>query len=148
MLRFERSSTIWWQKPLVRVGGRPLPAELAILEAELAPDEGGAWLNSRGTRSGAVDLLEVEPGRYKTRRTRLPRFVSDTLVSLYESTGLSKGAPDLVIWSTRTEAIRFVEVKCPHWDKQSPEQLEFLQAASERGIPTSIAEWEFQAAPE
>jgi hypothetical protein len=30
MLRFLRSPHRWWQKPLVRIDGRDLPAELAI----------------------------------------------------------------------------------------------------------------------
>ena len=143
MLRFERSGYRWWQKPLVRLGSRVLTAELAVLEAELQPGEAGAWLNGRGTRSGVIDLIQVEPGKFKTKRADLPGNVSALLASLYQSTGLSKGAPDLIIWSDKVATVRFVEVKCPHWDKPSSEQLKFLEAASERGIPSSIAEWEF-----
>jgi len=39
----ERSAVRWWQKPLARVEGRDLPAELIILHAQLAPGESGAW---------------------------------------------------------------------------------------------------------
>jgi hypothetical protein len=53
-LSFDRSDVRWWQKPLVRVGDRDLPAELVILQRELRPGEAGAWLNSRGTKSGVV----------------------------------------------------------------------------------------------
>jgi hypothetical protein len=148
MLRFEPSEHRWWQKPLVRLGSRVLPAELAVLQAELQPGEEGAWLNSRGTRSGVIDLIEVEPGKFKTKRADLPPFVSTLLASLYQSTGLSKGAPDLVIWSGNAATIRFVEVKCPHWDEPSSEQLKFLEAANERGFSSSIVEWEFIAGAE
>jgi hypothetical protein len=146
MLRLQRSGITWWQKPLTLVAGRALPAELAVLAAELGPDEAGVWLNSRGTRTGVVDLLEIVPGKFKTKRAPLPRFVSTMLSALYASTGLTKGAPDLVIWSLSTQSMRLVEVKCPHWDKPSPEQLKFLAAAAESGLETSIAEWEFQEA--
>lgn len=143
ILRFERSGDKWWQKPLVRLGDRVLPAELAILEAELQPGEAGVWLNSRGTRSGVIDLIQIGPGKYKTKRTALPTFVSVLLASLYKSTGLAKGAPDLVIWSSGAATVRFIEVKCRHWDRPSSEQRKFRAAASERGIPASVYEWEF-----
>ena len=72
MLRFQPSNERWWQKPLALLGGKPLPAELVVLQAELQPGENGAWLNSRGTRSGVVDLVQIEPGKYKTTRVDLP----------------------------------------------------------------------------
>ena len=55
----------------------------------------------------------------------------------------AKGAPDLVLWNESARTVRFVEVKCPHWDRPSAEQLKFLGAAEEQGVATSIAEWEF-----
>ena len=45
MLRFERSTQRGWNKPLVALSGRVLPAGLAVLEAELGPGESGAWMN-------------------------------------------------------------------------------------------------------
>jgi len=143
MITFRRPSERWWQKPLAEVNGRPLPAELAVLLAELQAGESGAWLNSGGTRSGAIDLTTAPTGKLATVRAELPAFVSKLLRALHAATGLSRGAPDLVIWSTNAESVRFVEVKCPHWDRPSPEQLKFLAAARERGIEASIAEWEF-----
>jgi len=38
--------------------------------------------------------------------------------------------------------IRFVEVKCPHWDRVSKEQVAFIQVAEEQGVNTKIAEWD------
>jgi len=143
MLRFTKSHERWWQKPLAQLDDRPLPAELAVLFAELRTGESGAWLNSRGTKSGAVDLARSPDGKLETVRTNLPPFVSDLLRSLYEATGLAKGAPDLVIWNSSSSSVRFVEVKCPHWDRPSEEQLKFLAAAKEHGVEASIAEWEF-----
>lgn len=145
MLRFARSPERWWQKPLAQVDGQPLPAELAVLGAELLPGERGAWINSRGTKTGAVDLVRTAHGKLSTRREKLPRFVADLLRSLYDSTGLRKGAPDLVIWNPEKSSVRFIEVKCPHWDRPSAEQLKFLSAARDRGIETTIVEWEFAA---
>ena len=143
MLRLTKSHERWWQKPLADMGGKPLPAELVVLYAELQDGEAGVWLNSRGTSTGAVDLTRSSGGKLETVRTKLPPFVSDLLRSLYEATGLAKGAPDLVIWNSSSNSVRFVEVKCPHWYRPSEEQLKFLAAAEEHGVEASIAEWEF-----
>jgi hypothetical protein len=80
---------------------------------------------------------------FKTQRVQLPEHVAAVLESLLTETGLSKGVPDLVIWSSRTRSVQFVEVKCPHWDRPTHEQSVFLQAASARGIESRIVEWEF-----
>ena len=144
MLRLDRSAHRWWQKPLARFNNRDLPAELVVLIGELRESEGGAWLNSRGVTSGTVDLIREESGKFKSVREPLPAFVSAKLRDLYTRTGLSKGAPDLVLWGTITEEVRFVEVKCPHWDRPSGAQLEFHRAAETSGCSVKIVEWEFR----
>ena len=42
--------------------------------------------------------------------------------------GLAKGAPDLVIWSEADTYVRFVEVKCPDWDRPYADRLLFHEA--------------------
>jgi hypothetical protein len=143
MHQFIKSKERWWQKPLVLVGSNHVPAELAVLQAELGPGDAGAWLNSRGVTSGTAELTRDPEGKFKTRRVDLPDFVSARLRALYDEAGLSKGAPDLVIWNVRDSSLRFVEVKCPHWDTPSNEQLQFLQAAEAAGVAVAIVEWEF-----
>ncbi len=143
MLRFTRSPDKWWQKPLANVQGRSIPAEVAVLKGELRADESGAWLNSKNTRKGVVDLVPTARGEFKTERVDLPEHVAEVLESLLTETSLSKGVPDLVIWSSRTRSVRFVEVKCPHWDRPTHEQSVFLRAAKARGIESQIVEWEF-----
>lgn len=143
MHRFTRSLERWWQKPLVLMGATHVPAELAVLQAELQPGEEGAWLNSRGVASGTRELTRDSTGKFKTRRIELPTFVSARLRSLYEASGLSKGAPDLIIWNTGESSVRFVEVKCPHWDTPSDEQLRFMRVAEAAGVTVSIVKWEF-----
>ncbi len=143
MHHFVRSAESWWRKPLVQVGSLHVPAELAVLKIELRPGEEGAWLNSRGVSSGTAELTRDPTGKFKTRRIDLPKFVSVRLASLYLASGLSKGAPDLIIWNADSESVRFVEVKCPHWDKPSTEQLRFLSFAAVAGVEVSIVEWEF-----
>jgi hypothetical protein len=143
MLRFEKSGDYWWRKPLARVSGRSLPAELVVLQKSLLSGEEGAWLNSRGTRSGVVDLQRDAGGKFKSVRINLPDFVSAILESLYQRAGVVKGAPDLVIWNVVARRLRFIEVKCPHWDRLSPEQVSFFEAAKSLGIATAIEEWEF-----
>jgi hypothetical protein len=143
MLHFQRSSRRWWQKPLAIVDGRDLPAELAVLRGELRDGETGVWLNSRGLDSGTVDLTADGAG-FKTVRRPLPEFVSAMLRSIYSNSGLVKGAPDLVLWNEPTGAIRFVEVKCPDWDRPSRGQLVFHQAAKAAGCPVKVIEWRFR----
>ncbi len=138
MLHFKRSANRWWQKPLVDIKGRGLPAELVVLEFELRPGEAGAWLNSRGVSSGTVDLTMDKSGSLKTVRIRLPKFVAEKLRQLYATSRLSKGAPDLVLWNGRTHAVRFVEVKCPDWDRPSPEQFQFHRIAEAAGCRVDI----------
>ena len=142
---FDRSDLRWWQKPLVRVGGRDLPAELVILQLELRPGEAGAWLNSRGKQSGVVDLIRDQSGKFKTHRVRLPQFVTDRLLASYARAGVAKGAPDLVIWSEAGTHMRFVEVKCPEWDRASAEQILFHEAARALGSQCDIVEWRFKS---
>ena len=147
MLQLKRSSLRWWQKPLADHEGRPVPAELVVLQRNLRPGEQGAWLNSRGTASGTRDLVRDEDGTLKSVRVSLPGFVQVALRDLYQATGLSKGAPDLVLWDERTASMRFIEVKCPHWDRPSNEQLKFLDAAAKSGYSVAIEEWEFESPP-
>jgi len=146
MHQFIRSTERWWQKPLVLQGTTHVPAELAILEAELRPGEQGAWLNSRGVTTGVAELVRNPAGNFITRRINLPSFVSSQLEAIYEAAGLSKGAADLVIWSVDTRLVRFIEVKCPHWDSPSDEQLRFLRVAEAMNCPISVVEWEFRDA--
>lgn len=120
-----------------------MPAELAVLTAERRPHESGAWLNSRGVETGTVDLLRDQSGKFKSVRILLPAFVQSTLRRLYADTGLAKGAPDLVIWNEESGRLRFVEVKCPHWDRPSAAQLQFHRAAEAAGYSVTIVEWEF-----
>jgi hypothetical protein len=146
VLQFQPAQVIWWQKPLVRVDGRILPAELAVLAIELDPLERGVWMNSRGTRSGVVDLVPVTAGggsAYATRRAPLPSFVARALASIYRRARLVKGCPDLVIWHLERNTFRLVEVKRAHWDAVTTEQERFMRAAARDEVRTSVVEWEF-----
>ena len=78
-LQFESSDKRWWQKPLVVVAGRHLPAELAVLHASLESGEDGGWLNTRKIGLAVVDLTSDKSGTFKTVRVPLPgvgHFVS------------------------------------------------------------------------
>ena len=144
MLKFPSHPERWWQKRLVDDDGRPLPAELAVLRRVLRPGESGAWLNSRGTRTGVTDLTRTPEGTLKTVRTELPPFVSDLLKTFYKTPGLSKGIFDLVIWHEASKQVRFIEVKCPHRDRLTPEQRAFADIARQLYIDTDVVEWEFE----
>ena len=143
ILKLESAERKWWNKPLVRFGGRLIPAELAILFSELAPGVQGVWINSRGTNSGVADLITSEKDKYLTKQVPLPTFVSELLKNIYILANVKKGCPDLVIWNPETKRMRFIEVKCPHWDRPSQEQNKFISAAESSGISAEIAEWEF-----
>ena len=60
---------------------------------------------------------------------------------------IDKGVFDLVLWRNSDKRIRFIEVKCPHWDRQTPEQISFSEVVRERGIKTEVVEWEFDSEP-
>jgi hypothetical protein len=143
MYFFQNARQSWWQKPLVVYDGRVLPAELAILQLEKKSREDGVWINSRGTKTGAYDLVSVE-GKFKTLRKQLPQECSSFLEDTYKYGDLAKGCPDLVIWDKTSIAFRFVEVKCPKWDRLSSEQIAFISHAQQRSIDTQIAEWLFK----
>jgi len=59
------------------------------------------------------DLLEINPGKFKTIRLSLPAYVKECLSSFYNLPNVSKGVFDLVIWRSSDCRIRFIEVKCP-----------------------------------
>ena len=139
------SSKRWWRKPLVVTPQGPLPAELVILRAELGVNESGAWLNSRGRMSGAVDLRRNRDG-FRTKRDPLPAFVNSELESLYRAAGVARGAPDLVLWHNDTAAVRFIEVKWRGHDTVSAEQETFLKTIADRGLTAKIIEWQFESA--
>jgi VRR-NUC domain len=143
MLLLERANVNWWNKPLALHHGLALPAELVILDREVRFPEQGAWLNSRGTKSGVIGLRPDAGGRLRTVRIELPKFVSEALAALYCLAGVTKGCPDLVIWDLQGETIRLVEVKCRDWDAPSAEQAQFLATAGERGIAAAVVEWRF-----
>jgi VRR-NUC domain-containing protein len=140
---FRNAHKKWWQKPLIETGRGVLPAELAILKLELGEAEDGVWINSRGTKTGVYDLEYID-GKFQTIRKELPELVTRFLVDTYKSKALAKGCPDLVIWDIESESFRFVEVKCPRWDRLGKEQIAFIAHAKEKGIGTTIAEWIFE----
>jgi len=146
MYRFRKAQERWWNKPLTISLDFPIPAEIAILRDQIKTGEEGVWMNSRGIKSGVERVekyIQEETFRLKTIRLNLPVFVSETISKIYETTGLKKGCPDLIIWNNTSQIIRFIEVKCPHWDKPSDEQDKFLQEIKDNGMSAEIIEWEF-----
>jgi len=129
-----QATSFTWEKVLT--------AELAVLASELNEGKQGVWLNSRSCTSGVTDLVRCGP-LFMACRVSLPPFVTSTLENLYSMANVSKGCPDLIIWHTQAQRIRFVEVKCPHWDRVSAEQDCFITASSAVGVSTKIVEWEF-----
>lgn len=146
MITLQKANKTWWRKPLVRSGGNITTAELAILSLELAKGETGVWMNSRGVTSG-VTYLEAkcvdDKITFKTIRKSLPLWLSRKIGNIYKSGGIQKGCPDLVIWDIERDRCRMVEVKCPLWDKISPEQMKFIAYARSLDIDVKIVEWEF-----
>jgi hypothetical protein len=145
MHKLETAHRKWWNKPLVKLYNRFLPAELAILSLEIRPGEQGAWLNSRNSDSGVVDLArKVRNGKvqYITRREKFPEFVSKKINNIFRLTKLKRGCPDLVIWDLEAQRLRLIEVKCPRWDKLTQDQQKFMHVAKLNGISVKIVEWE------
>lgn len=134
----------YWNKPMVDLGSAvPVTAELAVLRAEVVPGEAGAWVHPGvRPRHGTVDLRRKPSGGFEPIKTELPGFVADLLASLFVSTRLKRGGPDVVIWNTQNETVRFAEVKWLGHDSPSDEQTKYLDAARERGIECRVVEWE------
>ncbi len=105
-------------------------------------------MNSRGTTSGAVDLIVTgtRPA-FRTRRIRLPEFVSSVVRDIYKRANLNRGCADLVIWNTTSCEVRLVQVRCLQGDEPSRAQRIFLQVAEEMGLEMSVVEWEFVSPP-
>ena len=141
---FKKSNDVWWNKPLVMTDKGNLPAELVILVLEIGQNEDGVWINSRSLISGVRHLRPLPDGKYKTERQEFPQFVSKFISDAYKNTQLKKGCPDLVIWNEFDVTLRFVEVKCPKWDRASDEQFEFMEYAKKNGIEAKISEWIFE----
>ena len=121
---------------------RVLTAELAVLALDLRRGEHGVWMNSRGTSIGVVGL--VAHGRaYRTCRKAIPHFVASILKAIYRTAKLKSGCPDLVIWHSRHERIRLVEVKGPG-DSIRREQRRFMQIAGRHRIRTKVVVWGFR----
>lgn len=140
---FKASNQKWWQKPLVETATGNLPAELVILQLEREEGEEGVWLNSRSRKSG-VSAISYDDEEFRTIRTDLPEPVSSFLEEVYGLSEHSRGWPDLVIWDRHSLKFRFVEVKCPVWDRPTKEQTAFMSYAESRGIATKIATWVFE----
>lgn len=133
----------WWGEPLALLEGKCLPAELVVLKQQIKAGEAGAWLNSRGTKTAVIDLVEDDQGRFHTARIDLPSHVQECLESFYAHPEVVRGVYDFVIWGDSQQTVRFVEVKCPHWDRVTREQQRFRLLAEERDIEAEIVEWEF-----
>ncbi len=146
MLQFEPAGIKWWNKPLVKYRGQDLPAELAVLQIDLEPEEAGVWLNSGSIKTGVTDLVKMETAgqvnTYRTLKVDIPDLVSNAIRMLYKVSRLSEGCPDLVIWNESTQVFRFARVKCPHWDQVSKEQMGFMKVAKKYGIKCKVVDWE------
>jgi len=57
-----------------------------------------------------------------------------------------KGIPDLVIWNAVEQSVRFVEVKCPDWDRVSAAQLRVHEICRSMGCEVKVEEWRFNDA--
>jgi hypothetical protein len=86
------------------------------------------------------ELAESSKPFARLYRISYPNF-SERRIDLHL---LAKGCPDLVIWNASLEQFRFVEVKCPLWDRPSNEQNEFMAYARSRGVSAEIVEWVFE----
>ena len=130
---------------MVLIDGGVTTAELAILKAELRPNETGAWLNSRGRTSGVIALHRDHDTKsgFRSMRVPLPGFVVAGLARIQRAANVAQGCPDLVIWRTDRESFRLIEVKCPRWDRPSREQRSFMRAALRRRVSATVVEWEF-----
>ncbi|MEQ1822181.1 MAG: VRR-NUC domain-containing protein [Fimbriimonadaceae bacterium] len=150
MILFDDPGVKWWNKRLVLSEGIVTTAELAVLGLSLSSREEGLWLNasglgwlSRGKELSGVTGLRATASGYETERALLPLFVADTIRAIYVRAGVGKGCPDLVVWSSLDGSVRFIEVKCPRWDRVLDHQERFMEAARSFGVGVEVVNWSF-----
>jgi len=122
-------------KALIDMGGRPMFAELAVLEQKRAQGWDGAWIDSyrRKYRVSMPPQTTIE----------LPSEQAKLLADIRDRTGRWGGCWDVFAW--RGSEFMFLELKRAHSsDRIRKTQVEFLEAALNLGVPIaafSLVEW-------
>jgi hypothetical protein len=58
--------------------------------------------------------------------------------NLYPHPEILKDIYDLILWRSKEQKIRFIEVKCLNKDRLTAEQQRFAELAKKRGILTKV----------
>jgi hypothetical protein len=76
---------------------------------------------------------------------KLLRRISEPLLEKNEqpTTLLGDWYANILFSNTVTAQCRLVEVKCPAWDRVTPEQEKFMKRARSLGIEIQTVEWKF-----
>jgi hypothetical protein len=128
----EFSGSTWGGKPLINVGGKPMFAEIAVLQLMRSQGWDGCWCSSKY-------LAAMPPSMPIT----LPEEQDCLLSRIRGVTGSWAGCWDVVLW--RRGETRFMELKRRFQDRVSESQVQFLEAALSLGVPLSsfsLVEWE------
>lgn len=129
-------SDTYGNKCVMDVTGRPLFAELAILQHFSRDGWAGVWVDSyrRKFRTGMLDVPPVE----------VPDEPGLIYRNIAAANGSRGGCWDVFMW--RGSEVRFIESKRAGKDRMRESQVAWLEAALSVGIPLAaftIVEWQF-----
>ncbi len=132
--REEFAEDTYNNKPLFDVDGKPMFAELAILNLFLKEGWDGVWVD---TFSKKYRAAWGEEGVVRLDGDRL-----ELLKAIYERSGSRSGCFDVFCW--KGDHVIFAESKRKSMDEIRPTQLRWLEAAIQTGLDASaflIVEW-------
>ena len=123
------------RKPVVKVGGKPLFAELAVLRLLKRDGWDGVWVDRTKFRKAVREQAAAVPLRKSAARF---------LQRIRDSIGKSKGGCwDVFAW--KKGRYLFVECKRQNRDRMRRSQKDWLAAALKLGVPATwfrVVEWD------
>ncbi len=128
-------------KAVIDVGGKPVFAELAVLNLFLNNGWRGVWVDTYGKKF-RVGLPDIE------KPVELPKKQQEMLDRVSSNAGGIKGCWDLFLW--KESDFLFVELKRKSKDAIRKTQIEWLEAAIKLGVSSDnflLVEWDVKNHP-
>jgi hypothetical protein len=130
------------KKPIIDDGGKPVFAELALLNLLCASGWEGVWVQA----FGGTHFLREMPSAWKLapHHVAIPKEKEDLLRTIWKTAGTT-ACFDVFAW--KNDDILFCEAKREGKDRLTEAQHKFIEGALQCGVPPDsllIAEWRFK----